>query len=42
MQVKGENDKLLNVAVLGAEVHEDRITEARDIAYWVFENYKWP
>ncbi len=42
MQVKGENDKLLNVAVLGAEVHEDRFTEARDIAYWAFENYKWP
>lgn len=42
MQVRGENDKLLSIAVLGAEVHEDRFTEARDIAYWVFENYTWP
>ncbi|MCF6276785.1 MAG: hypothetical protein L3J07_02975 [Candidatus Magasanikbacteria bacterium] len=42
MQVKGKNGKILSIAVLGAEVHEDRFTEARDIAYWTFENYEWP
>lgn len=41
MQV-GKNDHLINVVVLGAADHEKRFTEARDVANWVFDNYKWP
>ena len=37
-----ENDgHMLDVVVLGASSHEGRFTEARDIAKWVFTNYKW-
>lgn len=32
----------IDVVVLGAQSHEARFTEARDIATWVFENYQWP
>ena len=41
MQV-GQNGHLINVVVLGAADHEKRFTEARDVANWVFANYKWP
>ncbi|MFZ2190507.1 MAG: hypothetical protein WA057_06635 [Candidatus Magasanikiibacteriota bacterium] len=42
MQVGDGNNHTINVVVLGAKTHEARFTEARDIAEWVFANYKWP
>lgn len=38
----GKNGHLINVVILGAADHEKRFTEARDVANWVFANYKWP
>lgn len=38
----GKNGHLINVVILGATDHEKRFTEARDVADWVFANYKWP
>ena len=32
----------IDVVILGADTHEARFTEARDVANWVFANYKWP
>lgn len=32
----------LTTVILGATVHEDRFTDARAIAEWVYENYAWP
>ncbi|MFA4830571.1 MAG: hypothetical protein WC862_00490 [Patescibacteria group bacterium] len=42
VQIGDEAEHWLNVVVLGADRHEARFTEARDIAKWVFENYRWP
>ncbi|HBU07132.1 MAG TPA: hypothetical protein DEB09_03540 [Candidatus Magasanikbacteria bacterium] len=42
MQVGDGNVHTVNVVILGAKTHEGRFTEARDIAEWVFANYKWP
>ncbi|MBU0596829.1 serine hydrolase [Patescibacteria group bacterium] len=42
MQVADEVGHTINVVVLGTESHEARFTEARDIAYWTFQNYEWP
>lgn len=42
MQVGDGSGSLIDVVVLGANSHEARFTEARDIANWVFDNYKWP
>jgi serine-type D-Ala-D-Ala carboxypeptidase (penicillin-binding protein 5/6) len=39
--VEDDFGHMLDVVVLGAESHEARFTEARDIAQWVFTNYKW-
>lgn len=41
MQAESDDGKKVNVIVLGAEVHEDRFTEARDIAKEVFKAYSW-
>lgn len=41
MQAKNADGKKVNVIILGAEVHEDRFTEARDITNDVFEAYSW-
>lgn len=32
---------VIDIAILGAESHEARFTEARDLAAWVFENFLW-
>ncbi len=32
---------LIDVVVLGADTHETRFTEAKDVAEWVFANYNW-
>ena len=42
MQVADEEGHIIDVAVLGADKHESRFTEARDAAEMVFENYQWP
>ena len=34
--------RTLFVVALGAEAHEKRFTETRDIARWVVDNYIWP
>lgn len=41
MEVANKEGNVLQVVVLGAETHEARFSEARDIAQWVFENYVW-
>ncbi|MFH1946607.1 MAG: serine hydrolase [Candidatus Magasanikbacteria bacterium] len=42
MRVENEAGHILDIVVLGADSHESRFTEARDIAEWAFENYEWP
>lgn len=42
MQVGDEQGHLINVVVLGSDTNESRFTEAKEIAEWVFKNYKWP
>lgn len=42
MRAENEQKHVLDVVVLGAEIHEARFTEARDIAEWVLKNYEWP
>jgi len=42
MQVEDEDTNLLDVVVMGAEYHESRFTEARDIASAVYDAYVWP
>ncbi len=42
MRVGNEESKVLDVVVLGANSHENRFIEARDVAQWAFENFKWP
>lgn len=41
MEVANKEGNVLQVVILGAETHEARFTEARDIAQWVFESYEW-
>ncbi|HYE60349.1 MAG TPA: serine hydrolase [Candidatus Kapabacteria bacterium] len=41
-QITDAKGRVLDVVVLGAGTHEARFTEARDIANWVFEHYRWP
>jgi len=41
MQVADEYGHVINVVVLGADSHEARFTEARDVARHVFEVYEW-
>jgi len=42
MQVGDGKGHLVDVVVLGADTHESRFTEARDVAEWVFTHYEWP
>src|SRR3989338_1037104 len=42
VQIGNESGHEVSVVVLGAESHEARFTEAKDIAQWAFENYRWP
>lgn len=41
MEVANKEGNVLQVVILGAETHEARFSEARDIAQWVFESYVW-
>jgi D-alanyl-D-alanine endopeptidase (penicillin-binding protein 7) len=41
-QVGNEKNNVINIVVLGAREHEDRFTEAAEVAKTVFENYIWP
>jgi len=42
MQLGDKEHNMIHVVVLGAESHEARFTEARDIAKAVFAAYEWP
>ncbi len=42
MQVGDGKGHFINVIILGANSHEARFTEARDVAEWVFKSYEWP
>ena len=42
MQVSDTEGHVIDVVVLGADSHEARFTEARDVAEWAFGNYAWP
>lgn len=42
VRLTDERGHAVRVAVLGAATAEDRFTEARDSAMWVFKNYVWP
>ncbi len=41
MSVSDGDNHIIDVIILGADSHEARFTEARDIAQWVFEHYVW-
>ena len=36
------NNHTITVAILGAATNEERFSEARDVATWVFNQYLWP
>ena len=40
--VKNRDGNMVDIVVLGTGEHEDRFTEARDLANMVFESYQWP
>lgn len=42
MKVENDRGHALDVVILGAEQHEERFTEGRDIAEWVYKHYVWP
>ncbi len=42
MKVKNDAGRELSVIILGADVHEERFTEARDVADSVYKAYQWP
>ena len=42
MRAGDAKNHLIDVVVLGADSHEARFNEAKDIAEWVFANYEWP
>jgi len=42
MQIAENDEKVIDVVVLGASKHEDRFSEARDIAKSVFGAFEWP
>ncbi|MDP2692455.1 MAG: hypothetical protein Q8O88_02315 [bacterium] len=42
VSIRNKNGNVVDVVVLGTEKHEDRFTEARDLANMVFDNYQWP
>jgi len=41
MQTADAGGHVINVVVLGADTNEARFSEARDVAEWVWGNYKW-
>ncbi len=41
-RVSNEDGIILDIVILGANQHEARFTEARDIALAVYNSYKWP
>ena len=42
MQIAENDEKVIDVVVLGAAKHEDRFSEARDIGKSVFAAFRWP
>jgi serine-type D-Ala-D-Ala endopeptidase (penicillin-binding protein 7) len=40
-QVKDKDGRLLLVTVLGTPAINDRFTDTKSLAYWVFNNYQW-
>lgn len=42
VEVKDDKGKEITVVVLGADTHEGRFTEARDVAKAVYKVYAWP
>lgn len=42
VRIPGEKSRVLRVIILGAATNEQRFTEARDLAEWVFQNFVWP
>ncbi|MEK7083965.1 MAG: hypothetical protein AAB932_01920, partial [Patescibacteria group bacterium] len=42
VEVEDAAGRRVAAVILGANAHEARFTEARDIAKWAFENYQWP
>ena len=42
MQLARDDEKVIDVVVLGAAAHELRFSEARDISYDVFSAFAWP
>lgn len=40
-RIEDEEGNEVDVVVLGANAHENRFSEARDITSWVFTNYDW-
>ncbi len=42
MQLARDDEKVIDVVVLGATAHELRFSEARDISYDVFSAFAWP
>lgn len=42
LQAADKNGHLIDLVVLGADSHEHRFTEARDLAELVFKSYQWP
>ena len=42
VRIPGPKLHVLRVVILGAASNEQRFTEARDLAEWIFSNYLWP
>ncbi len=42
MQLARDDEKVIDVVILGAKAHELRFSEARDISYDVFSAFAWP
>ncbi len=42
VNLSDDKQHTITVAILGAATNEERFSEARDIAYWVFNQYLWP
>lgn len=40
-RVENAEGRVIDIVILGANSHEARFEEARDLAEWVFENYTW-
>lgn len=42
VRLSDNNSHAVRVVILGASTNENRFSEARDLATWVFANYLWP